>query len=113
MSSYPSCPQDGHFLLNFFICYPSNSHVNTINQRYWLQYHTLSKLQSPLTTTDTHLSRPSDTLVDYAQRHKLCPFSENGSISLILTLASMAHSSLHLSMAGKQEIVSLKLIGTF
>ena len=76
MSSYPSCLQDGRFLLNFFICHPSDSCVNAINQRYWLQYHTLSELQSPLATTDTHLIRPSDTSVDYAQRHKLCPFQK-------------------------------------
>jgi hypothetical protein len=76
MSSYPSCLQDGCFLLNFFICHPSDSRVNAINQRYWLQYHTLSKLQSPLAMTDTHLIRPSDTSVDYAQRHKLCPFQK-------------------------------------
>ena len=38
---------------------------------------------------------------------------ENGSISLILTLLSMAHLTLRLSVAGKQEIGSLKQIGTF
>ncbi len=76
MSSYPSCLQDGRFLLNFFIFHPSNSRINAINQCYWLQYHTLSKLQSPLTTTDTHLICPTDTLVDYAQYHKLCPFQK-------------------------------------
>ncbi len=74
MSSYPSCLQDGRFLLNFFICHPSDSCVNTINKLYWLQYHTLSKLQSPLTMTNTHLICPSDTSVNYAQHHKLCPF---------------------------------------
>jgi hypothetical protein len=74
MSSYPSCLQDGCFLLEFFICHPSNSRVNAINQRYWLQYHILSKLQSPLSSMDTHLIRPSNTLVDYNQCHKLCPF---------------------------------------
>jgi hypothetical protein len=74
MSSYPSCLQEGRFLLEFFICHPSNSRVNAINQRYWLQYHTLSKLQSPLSSTETHLIRPSDTSVDYALHHKLRPF---------------------------------------
>ncbi len=74
MSAYPSCLQDGRFLLNFFICHPSNLRINAINQRYWLQYHTLSELQSPLTLADTHLICPSDTLADYAQCHKLCPF---------------------------------------
>jgi hypothetical protein len=40
----------------------------------WLQYHIDSKLQSPLSTTDTHLVRTSDTLVDYANCHKLSAF---------------------------------------
>ncbi len=74
MSSYPLYLHDGCFLLKFFICHPSNLHVNAINQRYWLQYHTLSNLQSPPSSMDTHLIRPSNTLVDYAQRHKLSPF---------------------------------------
>jgi hypothetical protein len=76
MSSYPSCLQDGRFLLNFFICHHSDSRVNAINKRYWLQYHTLSKLQSPLTTMNTHLIRLSDTSVNYAQHHKLCTFQK-------------------------------------
>jgi hypothetical protein len=67
-------PAGWSFLLEFFICHPSNLCINAINQRYWLQHHTLSKLQSPLSSMDTHLIRPSDTLVDYTQRHKLCPF---------------------------------------
>jgi hypothetical protein len=74
MSTYPSCLQDGRFLLEFFICHPSDSRINAVNQRYWLQYHTLGKLQSPLSLTETHLIKLSDTLVDYAQRHKLHPF---------------------------------------
>jgi hypothetical protein len=40
------------------------------------------------------------------------PF-KNGSTSLILTLSSMAHSGLCLSVARKQEIVSLKQVRTF
>ncbi len=74
LSSYPSCLQDGRFLLDFYICHPSNSRINAVNQRYWLQYHTMSELQSPLSSTETHLIRPSDTLVDYAQCHKLRPY---------------------------------------
>jgi hypothetical protein len=74
MSSYPSCLQDGCFLLEFFICHPSDLRVNAVNQCYWLQYHTLSKLQSPLSSMETHLIKPSDTSVNYAQRHKLRPF---------------------------------------
>ncbi len=43
MSAYPSCLQDGHFLLKFYICHPSDSYVNAINKHFWLQYHSLSK----------------------------------------------------------------------
>jgi hypothetical protein len=59
---------------SIYICHPSHSCVNTINQCYWLQFHTLSKLQNPLSTTDTHLICPSDTSEDYVTHHKLCPF---------------------------------------
>jgi hypothetical protein len=76
MSSYPLCLQDGCFLLEFFICHPSKLHVNPINQHYRLQYYTLSKVQSQLSSMNTHLIRPSDTLVDYAQHHELCPFQK-------------------------------------
>ncbi len=69
MSSYPSCLQDGRFLLDFFIRHPSDSRINAINQCYWLQYHTMSKLQFPLSSTETHLIKPSNTLIN-----KLHPF---------------------------------------
>ena len=74
MSLYPSCLQDGRFLVEFYICHPSDSRFNAINQRLWLQYHTDSELLSPLSTTETHLVRPSHTSVDYANRHKLTAF---------------------------------------
>jgi hypothetical protein len=47
---------------------------NTHNQHFWLQYHTDSELLLPLSTTETHLVHPSNTLVDYASRHKLTAF---------------------------------------
>ena len=74
MSSYPSCLQDGRFLVEFYISHPADSRYNAINTRFWLQYHTISELQSPLSTTETHLIRPSDSSEDYATRHKLLPF---------------------------------------
>jgi hypothetical protein len=55
MSSYPSCLQDGHFFIEFYISHPADSWHNAINTHFWLQYHTLSELQSPLSTMDTHL----------------------------------------------------------
>ncbi len=38
MSRYPSCLQDGRFLVEFHICHPSNSCYNAVNQRFWLQF---------------------------------------------------------------------------
>jgi hypothetical protein len=62
MSLYPSCLQDGRFLVEFYICHPSNSWYNAINQQFWLQYHMDSELQSLFSTTETHLLCPSNTL---------------------------------------------------
>jgi hypothetical protein len=76
MLLYASCLQDGRFLVEFYICHPSDSRFNAINQRFWLQYHTDSELLSPLSTTETHLVHPSDTLVDYANRHTLTAFQK-------------------------------------
>jgi hypothetical protein len=76
MSSYPSCLQDSRFLVEFYISHPADLRYNAINTCFWLQYHTLSELQSPLSTTDTHLIRPSDSSEDYATRHKLLPFQK-------------------------------------
>jgi hypothetical protein len=71
MSSYPSCLQDGHFLVEFYISHPANLRYNAINTLFWLQYHTLSELHSQFLRR-TH--RPSDSSEDYANRHKLLPF---------------------------------------
>jgi hypothetical protein len=74
MSSHPSCLQDGHFLVEFYICHPADSRYNAINQRFWLHYHTISNLTSPLSLTDTHLVCPSESLDEYAAWYKLLPF---------------------------------------
>jgi len=67
-------PPRWSFSCQFYISHPADSRYNAINTRFWLQYHTLSELQSPLSTTDTHLIWPPDTSQDYATRHKLLPF---------------------------------------
>jgi hypothetical protein len=74
MMLYPSCTQDGRYLFDFYICHPSDWRYNTINQRYWLQYHGLDEVATPSPSTDAHLIRPSDTSESYANRHKLVPF---------------------------------------
>jgi hypothetical protein len=76
MSLYPSCLQDGRFLVEFYICHPADFQYNAVNQGFWLQYHTDSKLQSPLSTTETHLICPSASSVDCTTRHKLSAFQK-------------------------------------
>jgi hypothetical protein len=74
MSLYPLCILDGRFLFNFYICHPADWQYNAINQRYWLQLHSISNLASPRSTTKTHLVQPSDTSDSYIAYHKLMPF---------------------------------------
>jgi hypothetical protein len=74
MSLYPSCLQDGRFLVEFYISHPADLQYNAVNTCFWLQYHLVAELKSPPSTTDIHLIRPSDSSEDYAIRHKLLPF---------------------------------------
>jgi hypothetical protein len=74
VSICPSCMLDSHFLFEFYICDPANWHYNTVNQRYWIQFHGCEDILHPLLTTNTHLARPSDTSEDYAKHHNLLPF---------------------------------------
>ena len=73
MSLYPSCTQDGRFLVEFYICHTADWRMNAINQRYWLQYHEVSDIESPHLGSETHLIKPSEISASYATRHKLVP----------------------------------------
>jgi hypothetical protein len=73
-SSYPSCLDDGKYIVEFFISHPADYHYNATNQRFWLQYHNQSELLGQCSSFNTHLIRPSDTSEAYALRHKLLPF---------------------------------------
>jgi hypothetical protein len=76
ISLYPLCLQDGRFLVEFYICHPAESWYNAVNQRFWLQYHTDSKLQLPLSRMETHLIYLSASLIDYATCHELSAFQK-------------------------------------
>ncbi len=76
MLLYPLWLQDGRFLVNFYICHPADSWYNVVNQCFWLQYHTDSKLHLPISMTETHLIHLSATLIDYATHHKLSAFKK-------------------------------------
>jgi hypothetical protein len=38
-SLYPSCLEDGQYIVDFYTSHPSDSQLNAINQRFWLCYH--------------------------------------------------------------------------
>ncbi len=76
MSLYPSCMLNGRFLFEFYICHPADWRHNAVNQRYWLQLHSVDDLRFPCLALDTHIVCPCDTSNSYRTRHKLMPFSK-------------------------------------
>eukprot|EP00956_Cyclotella_meneghiniana_P020964 scaffold37640_cov83-Cyclotella_meneghiniana.AAC.3 len=73
MSLHPRCLQDGRFLVELYILHPADLRFNAANQRYWLQYHSISNIVNPSDTSRTHLIRPTDTSEHYALSKKLAP----------------------------------------
>ena len=76
MAHHPQCLQDGKFLANFYVAHSADERYNSLNQRYWLQYHSANDISSPSTATKPHLIRPSDTSAQYARAHGLLPFRQ-------------------------------------
>ncbi len=72
--SYPSCLEDGKYIVDFYTSHPSNSRLNAINQRLWLCYHSQEDSMGPCLSCDTHLIKPSNTSEAYALHHKLFLF---------------------------------------
>jgi hypothetical protein len=71
---YPSCLQDGRFPVEFYTLHYDDVRFDAINQRYWLQYHSIGKCATPTSSTQTHLIRPSDTSEALATKQRLIPF---------------------------------------
>ncbi len=69
VSLYPSCLQDGRFLVKFYMAHPTDTHYNAINQRFCLQYRDCNA--PTFGTMDAHLITLSDTSADCAARHHL------------------------------------------
>jgi hypothetical protein len=70
----PLCLQDGRFLVKFYTLHHASIRFNACNQQYWLQYHSLGDIATPLSSTSTHLIPPSDTSKAHAATHPLVPF---------------------------------------
>ncbi len=69
VSLYPSCLQDGRFLVKFYMAHPADARYNAINQQFWLQY--CDRNAPTFGTMDAHLITPSDTSADCAARNHL------------------------------------------
>ena len=74
-------------MVEFFVVHTADIKLNGVNPRYWLHYHCLSDIQSPLSDSNTHLIRPSDTSEAYAARQGLVPFRQ---------WVNLSHESLYL-----------------
>jgi hypothetical protein len=75
-SSYPSCLEDGKYIVDFYSSHPVDFCLNAINHWFWLCYHTQEDLMGPCLSCDTHLIRPSNTSEAYASQHHLLPFRQ-------------------------------------
>jgi hypothetical protein len=70
----PSFLQDGQFLVKFYTLCFDDICFNVTNQCHVLQYHSISKIATPISSTTTHLIHPSDSLKALAAKQKLIPF---------------------------------------
>ncbi len=63
-------------MVDLYIPHPSDCRYNAINQRFWLQYHATNDIDTPTSSTCTHLIKPTDSSADYAARHHLTAFRQ-------------------------------------
>jgi hypothetical protein len=82
---YPSCLQDGCFLVDFYMSHPADVRYNAINQCFWLQYR--NRNTPTFGTLDAHLMTPSDTSADCVAHLYLIPVS---------TWVNLAHGNTHI-----------------
>jgi hypothetical protein len=109
-SSCPSCLEDGKYIVNFYSSHPADFCLNTINQQFWLRYHTQEDLMGPCLSCDTHLIRPSDTF-EFTPRVTIFFLFISTSTSLIQTLTFMVRSILLRSAAAKVATVLVPMTG--
>ena len=71
---HPHGLQDGKFLVEFYMCHPSDKFFDAPNQRYWLEYHPTFDGPGTDHKHTAHLIRPSASSKDYAKAEGLTPF---------------------------------------
>ena len=90
---HPNALQDGKFLVDFYICHPTDRFFNAVNQCYWLENHPTFDVRNPsikaqLILSDHLLSQRSMPLL------KALLSSINGLDSSMSILIYLAHSIL-------------------
>ena len=107
MALYPSCLEDGRYIVDFYISHPSDFRFNAINQRFWVQYHAHDDLTGPCTSSTTRTP-----LVPTPRGINSSLFG-SASISLIrIRISTVLLTSAH-STAGRVTIKFVRLIGMF
>ena len=73
---HPTGLQDGKFLVEFYVCHPSDKLFDAPNQRYWLEYHPTFDGPGSDHKYTAHLIRPSAASKNYAIAEGLTPFRQ-------------------------------------
>ena len=71
ISLYPAAPQDGRFMVEFYVAHLNDVHHNATNQWFWLQYR--DPTASTFGLIDVHPITPSDPPESRALRCHLVP----------------------------------------
>ena len=108
MRLYPAALQDGKFLAEFYIVHTDDVRFNGINQRYWLQYHSLTDIATPSANSQCHLVKPSPTAAAYASRNHLVPFRQYINITHTSTFIHGPFDFAHVAGRKTRDRISLE-----
>jgi hypothetical protein len=74
LQHFPTCLQNGRFLMEFFIEHHRDKNLDICNRRYWLEYHKTNSHKS--LSTDYHILQPSQYSETTAKSMGLVPYRE-------------------------------------
>jgi hypothetical protein len=74
LQQYPTCLQDGRFLMEFFIEHHRDQSLDICNRQYWLEYHKTNSHKS--ISVDYHILQPSQYSAGMASSMGLTPYRE-------------------------------------
>ena len=74
MLKYPTCLQDGKFIMNFLIQHPKDNNTPYKFKRFWIEYHKI--LSQKRLHTQYHIIQPSELSTKLASNQDLTPYRE-------------------------------------